>query len=68
MENSRYQMNPRQLKRMIILETGTIGCLFVPLWSGQEHGLLMVMLSIIGSLFYGGILMAIGRTDGGFYL
>lgn len=67
MENSRYQMNPRQLKRMIILETGTIGCLFVPLWSGQEHGLLMVMLSIIGSLFYGGILMAIGRTDGGFY-
>lgn len=67
MEDSKYQMNPRQLKRMIILETGTAGCLFVTLWSGQEHGLLMVMLSIIGSLFYGGILMAIGRTDGGFY-
>lgn len=67
MEASKYQMNPRQLKRMIILETGTIGCLFVTLWSGEENGILMVMLSIIGSLFYGGILMAIGRTDGGFY-
>ncbi len=67
MESSKYQINPRQLKRMIILETGTVGCFFVSLWAGEENGLLMVMLSIIGSLVYGGILIAIGRTDGGFY-
>ena len=64
---SNYRINTRQLRRLTLLETGTIGCLFVTMWSGKENGLLTVMLSIIGSLIYAGILIAIGRTDGGFY-
>lgn len=67
MEDAQYRISPRQLQRMIILETGSIGCLFVTAWSGKENGILTVMLSIIGSLIYGGILMGIGRTDGGFF-
>lgn len=67
MEEVQYRISPRQLQRMIILETGSIGCLFVTVWSGVNNGILTVMLSIIGSLIYGGILMAIGRTDGGFF-
>lgn len=67
MEDVQYRISPRQLQRMIILETGSIGCLFVTAWSGVNNGILTVMLSIIGSLIYGGILMAIGRTDGGFF-
>lgn len=67
MEEVQYRISPRQLQRMIILETGSIGCLFVTAWSGVNNGILTVMLSIIGSLIYGGILMGIGRTDGGFF-
>lgn len=67
MEDAQYRISPRQLQRMIILETGSIGCLFVTLWSGINNGILTVMLSVIGSLIYGGILMGIGRTDGGFF-
>lgn len=67
MDTSNYHINARQLRRLTLLETGTIGCLFVTMWSGKENGLLTVMLSIIGSLIYAGILIAIGRTDGGFY-
>lgn len=67
MEDVQYRISPRQLQRMIILETGSIGCLFVTAWSGVNNGILTVMLSIIGSLIYGGILMGIGRTDGGFF-
>lgn len=67
MEDAQFRISPRQLQRMIILETGSIGCLFVTLWSGKDNGILTVMLSIIGSLIYGGILMGIGRTDGGFF-
>ena len=67
MEDAQYRISTRQLQRMIILETGSIGCLFVTIWSGVENGILTVMLSIIGSLVYGGLLMAIGRTDGGFF-
>jgi hypothetical protein len=67
MEQSNYHINPRQLRRMIILETGTIGCLFVTLWSDREQGLITILLSVIGSLLYGSILIAIGRTDGGYY-
>lgn len=67
MGEAEYRISPKQLRRMIILETGSIGCLFVTMWSGKENGILTVMLSIIGSLIYGGILMAIGRIDGGFF-
>lgn len=67
MEEAQYRISPRQLQRMIILETGSIGCLFVTVWSGYQNGILTVLFSIIASLIYGGILMAIGRTDGGFF-
>ena len=67
MEQSEYRLSPKQLQRMIILETGSIGCLFVTMWSGGHNGILMVMLSIIGSLIYGGLLMAIARVDGGYF-
>lgn len=67
MEEAQYRISPRQLQRMILLETGSIGCLFVTAWTGVQNGLLIVMFSIIGSLIYGGLLMAIGRTDGGFF-
>ncbi len=67
MEETQYRISPRQLQRMIILETGTIGCLMAAAWSGVQNGILVVMLSIIGSLFYGGLLMAIGRAGGGFF-
>lgn len=67
MEEVQYRISPRQLQRMILLETGSIGCLFVTAWTGVQNGLLIVMLSIIGSLIYGGLLMAIGRTDGGYF-
>lgn len=67
MEELQFRISPKQLKRMIILETGSIGCLFVPVWSGGHNGILTVMLSMIGSLIYGSILMAIGRTDGGYF-
>ena len=62
-----YQISIRQLIRMSILETGTISCLMVPLWSGRENGLLTILISILISLLYGGILIAIGRSGGGFY-
>lgn len=67
MEEVQYRISPRQLQRMILLETGSIGCLFVTAWTDVRNGLLIVMFSIIGSLLYGGLLMAIGRTDGGFF-
>lgn len=67
MEVSQYRISPKQLRRMIILETGSIGCLFVTLWSGERNGILTVMMAVIGSLVYGGILMAIGRADGGYF-
>lgn len=66
MEERQYCISARQLQRMIILETGSVGCLFVTFWSGGNNGLPIVMLSVIGSLFYGGLLMAIGKAGGGF--
>lgn len=65
--DNHYIINLRQLRRMSILETGTIGCLFITLWSGKENGLLTILLSIISSLIYGAVLIAIGRCDGGYY-
>lgn len=66
MNEVQYRISAGQLQRMIILETGSVGCLFVTFWSGGVNGLPVVLLSIIGSLLYGGILMAIGRADGGY--
>lgn len=66
MDEHQYRISAGQLQRMIILETGSIGCLLTALWSGGKNGLPVVMLSIIGSLIYGGLLMAIGRADGGY--
>lgn len=60
------QISPRQLRRMIILETGSMGCLFVAMWAGRENGILAVLLSIIGSLVYGGLLLAIGQQEDGY--
>lgn len=51
MEERQYCISARQLQRMIILETGSVGCLFVTFWSGGNNGLPIVMLSVIGSLF-----------------
>lgn len=51
----------RQFRRMLLIETGSIGCLFVTLWAGNENGLLVVLMSIIGGLIYGSIIMKIGQ-------
>lgn len=60
------QMSIRQFNRSIILETGSIACLYVALWAGKKNGILAVLLSIIGSLFYGGFFLAIGRQGEGY--
>lgn len=56
----------RQLRRMLLIETGSIGCLLVTLWAGSEDGFLVVLLSIIGSLIYGSVLMKLGQTGEGY--
>lgn len=60
------QISMRQFNRIMILETGSIACLYVTLWAGRENGILIVLLSIIGSLLYGGFFMAIGRLGEGY--
>ena len=56
----------RQFRRMLLVEMGSIGCLFVTLWAGNENGLLVVLMSIIGGLIYGSIIMKIGQIGDGY--
>ena len=56
----------RQFRRMLLIEIGSIGCLFVTLWAGNENGLLVVLMSIIGGLIYGSIIMKIGQIGDGY--
>lgn len=62
-----FRINMRQLRRMTILETGSVGCLLITLRSGNPNGMFTVILSIVLSLFYGLLMIIIGRTGGGYY-